>query len=93
MTPITRKVALAAVLACVAMPAVAWDGTIQETGDSVEIERGNLVRSGEDIEVFDYGKGTYRNLTVESIQRYGSSVEIEVYDNNTGEVMTLDMDD
>ncbi|MFD9901255.1 DUF5334 family protein [Mesorhizobium sp. NPDC059025] len=47
------------------------------TGNSVEIEKGNLVRTGQDIEIYDYGAGEYRDVTVEDINRYGSTVEIE----------------
>ncbi len=30
----------------------AWEGYDYETGDYIEIEKGNLVRSGEDIEIY-----------------------------------------
>ena len=73
--------------------AAAWDGVDAESGDSVEIERGNLVREGRDIEVYDYGSGEYRDVTVEDINRSGSSIEIEVYDNDSGEYRTFEMED
>ncbi|PAP95248.1 MAG: hypothetical protein E5Y65_27295 [Mesorhizobium sp.] len=72
--------------------AYAWDGT-DTTGESVEIGKGNLVRTGRDIQIFDGGAGEYRDVTVESIRRYGSTVEVEVYDNESGEYRTLEMDD
>ncbi|GLS29393.1 hypothetical protein SAMN04488498_13813 [Mesorhizobium albiziae] len=74
-------------------PACAWDGTDSETGGAVEIESGNLVREGNDIELYDSDGGEYRDVTVEDIRRYGSSVEVEVYDNDTGEYRTLEMED
>lgn len=58
----------------------------------MEIGQGNLVRSGQDIEVYDYEAGEYRNVTVESIDRYGSSVDVEVYDWDSGEYRTFEMD-
>lgn len=64
-----------------------------ESGSDVEIERGNLVRSGSDIEFYDYGTGSYHSGTVDSINRFGGSVEVEVYDHDTGEYRTLEMDD
>lgn len=73
--------------------AVAWDGTDQETGAPVEIEQGNLVRSGEDIQILDYSTGDYRNLTVDNIDRQGTSVEIQGYDMDTGEYRTFEMED
>jgi pyruvate/2-oxoglutarate/acetoin dehydrogenase E1 component len=71
---------------------ISWDGFDYEKGDYISIDKGNLVRSGNDIEIFDYGSGEYHDVTVESISRYGSGVELEVYDNDTGEYRTLDMD-
>lgn len=71
----------------------AWDGTDAESGQSVEIGKGNLVRSGRDIEIYDSGAGEYRDVTVESIRRFGSTVEVEVYDNESGKYRTLEMED
>ena len=73
--------------------AYCWDGTDASSGEAVEIGTGNLVRSGRDIEIYDHGIGEYRDVTVESIQRYGSSVEVEVYDHESGEYRTLEMED
>lgn len=75
------------------IPALAWDGVDTSTGEAVEIGKGNLVRSGRTIEIYDYGSGEYKDVEVESIQRSGGSVEVEVYDPNTGEYRTLEMDD
>lgn len=71
---------------------LAWDGYDYENGDYVEIEKGNLVRTGEEIEYYDYDSGEYRYGDVESINRYGSSVEIEIYDQESGEYRTFEMD-
>lgn len=90
----TRFALVAAALSVlVATPVAAWDGVDTSTGDDVEIERGNLVRSGRDIEVYDYATGQYHDVTVEDINRFGSTVEIEVYDNTTGETRTLEFFD
>lgn len=71
--------------------AAAWDGTHSETGNTIEIEKGQTVRSGREIEFFDYGTGGYRTMDVDSVRRSGSSVEIEGTDAN-GNSVTLDMD-
>ncbi|WP_313606328.1 DUF5334 family protein [Rhizobium sp.] len=76
-----------------AQPSFAWDGVDSETGQSVEIGKGNLVRSGSDIEIYDHGTGEHRDVEVQSIRRFGGSVEVEVYDYGTGEYRTLEMDD
>lgn len=72
---------------------LAWDGVDTESGNDVEIGSGNLVRPGRDIEVYDYGSGSYRDVEVQSIRRSGSSVEVEVYDNESGEYRTFEMED
>lgn len=83
----------AAVLALTAIPASAWDGYDYETGSFVEIEKGNLVRQGRDIEFYDWEAGEHRTAEVQSIRRFGNSVEVEVMDYETGELRTFDMDD
>jgi hypothetical protein len=71
----------------------AWDGYDLESGSDVEIESGNLVRPGREVEYFDHGAGEYRYGDVESIRRYGSTVEVEIYDHDTGDVRILEMQD
>lgn len=71
----------------------AWDGYDYDNDNFVEIEEGNLVRSGNDIEVYSYGSGEYHDVTVESITRYGNSVELEVYNWDTGSYETYEMED
>lgn len=75
------------------VPSFAWDGTNAETGDAVEIGKGNLVRSGEEIEIYDYRTGGYRYVTVEDISSGSGVVELEVYDNETGEYLFLEMEE
>lgn len=81
-----------AVFAALVAPASAWEGADTETGGSVEIETGNLVRSGSDIEIYDADAGEYRDVTVESVTRSGSTVEVEVYDSESGEYRTFEME-
>lgn len=85
---------LIAIIAAALLPgaASAWEGYDYENGRFVEIERGNLVREGREIEVYEYGEG-YKTFEVESINRYGSAVELEVTDSETGEARTFEMDD
>ena len=72
--------------------AFAWDGYDYEKGAYVEIDKGNLVRSGNDIEIYDYDTGEYKDVEVQDIYDSGSTVEVEVYDYDTGEYRTLEMD-
>lgn len=70
-----------------------WDGYDEETGAEVEIERGNLVREGEEIEFYDYEAGEYRTGEVQDIERHGGMVEVEIYDYESDEYRTLEMED
>lgn len=72
---------------------LAWDGYDYETGGSIEIESGNTVREGNDIEFYDYNNGNYHSGEVNDINGSGSGTEVEVYDYDTGEYRTFDMDD
>ena len=80
-------------LVSTAAPSFAWDGTDNETGNSVEVEKGQLVRTGNGIEYYDSSTGEYHSGTVESINRYGSTVEVEVTRDDNGETHTLEMED
>ena len=84
--------ALGALLIAVAVPALAWDGT-DENGNSVEIDSGNLVRTGGDIEYYNYADGNYHEATVDSVYRAGSEVVIDVTDDDTGYSHELTMED
>ena len=87
-----KKMTLAIILTALSAGAIALDGYDYDSGSFVEIESGNLVRSGNDIEIYDYDDGQYHDVEVQDINRYGSTVEVEVYDYETGEYRTLEMD-
>ena len=70
----------------------AWDGTDADTGNSVEIEQGYLVRSGETIDYIDHVSGETRQGDVEGITDSGGSVDVEITDSESGETRTLEMD-
>lgn len=86
-------IALSALLLSIPLSAAAWEGIETESGNGVAIEKGNLVRSGESIEYYDHNEGEYKSVTVDDINRYGDTVEIEVTDDETGETVTLEMED
>lgn len=77
---------------CLSVHAIAWDGEDTETGNQIEIDKGNLVRKGSQIEYYDHDDGTYHDVEVESIRSYGNTTEVEVYDYDTGEYRVLEMD-
>lgn len=69
----------------------AWEGYDPLNNTSVAIDKGNLVREGEAIELLDYSTGQYHSVDVESVRQIGGSTEVEVFDYNTGEFRILDM--
>ena len=77
---------------CISSLSLAWDGYDSESGSYVEIEDGNLVREGEEIEIYDLETGEYKYVEVESVTTSGSGAEVEVYDWDSGEYRTLDME-
>jgi hypothetical protein len=85
------KIILSVLLLIVSYSVSAWDGYDYNTGNYVEIDKGNLVRQGNEIEYYDYETDEYKYGDVESVNSYGSSAEVEVYDYNTGEYRTFEM--
>jgi len=76
------------VLAFLSVNSFAWDGYDYGKGNFVDVEKGSLVREGNEIEIYDWGDGAYKNVEVDSFD--GS--EIEYTDPDSGEQVTIDMD-
>ncbi|WP_107770110.1 DUF5334 family protein [Campylobacter concisus] len=76
----------------VAISCFAWGGYDLKTGECVEIGKGNLVRCGRDIEIYDCKDGKYKIVNVKSISKVGDSVEIEVYDYEKNKIRILEME-
>ncbi|OCR99229.1 hypothetical protein A9K75_07845 [Campylobacter fetus subsp. testudinum] len=70
----------------------AWGGYDYNSGSYIEIEKGNLVRSGRDIEIYDYENKSYRQVEVQSVRSLGGGkTEVEIYDHDSGEYRILEM--
>ena len=84
---------LALLLAVLALPAqaIAWSGYDYDQGSFVDIDRGNTVRPGRDIEIYDYNGRGYHDVEVTDIRQRGSHGDVEVYDPSTGQNRTLEM--
>lgn len=65
-----------------------WDGYDYNAGEYVEIDKGNLVRKGKDIEVYHWKDGECRD---EEVQGFNGN-ELETYDYSTGEYNYYEMD-
>ncbi|WP_342234602.1 DUF5334 family protein [Inquilinus sp. OTU3971] len=72
-------------------PVLAWSGT-DEQGANVEIEAGERVRSGEAVEIYDYGSGTYQTIDVDRVTRRDRTVTVEGTDED-GDYLELEMED
>ena len=83
---------LALFLTLIPILCYAWDCEDQDSGDSIEIDKGQLVRRGNNIEFFDYGDNSYHSGDIEDIRKFGSTVEIEITDDETGKTRILEMD-
>lgn len=86
-----KKVFIVLLLSCFMLPAFSWSGYDWETNSYVDIGRGNLVRRGKEIEVFDYNTGEYKNYEVERVRNKGHRTDVEVYDWDTNEYRTFEM--
>ena len=86
------KYMIALIATVASFSAGAWEGYDYGQNTNVEIGSGNLVRPGQEIEIYDYDHGEYHNVEVQSITGSGSGAEVEVYDYGTGEYRTLEME-
>lgn len=74
------------------LPSFSWDGYDWDKNTYVEIEKGNLVRRGREIEVYDYSTGQYKHYEVDNIRSRTNHVDLDVYDSETGEYRQFEMD-
>ena len=85
-----KHLALLALFA--ALPAYAdIEGYDWNTSNYVEIDATSITE-GDTATMYDYDTGDYHDISVESVDRYGLSVEAEVYDYTTSEYRTLDLE-
>ena len=91
-TAIDMRLAFALVASFAAVNAWSWDGFDYNNGAIIEIQKGHKVRRGQEIEVFDYDRGEFIDVEVQSIKRHGRRVSIEVIDGDTGQERTFEMD-
>jgi hypothetical protein len=88
---VKNKIALCICINLFMPAAYSWDGTDNQ-GKFISIESDNLVRQGNDIEIYEYETGQYKDVSVEGINSFGLSTEIEVYDWNGGGYRNFEMD-
>lgn len=89
----TNIILCACFVLCFSSPVFAWDGYDYEKNSNIEIGDGNLVRSGNTIEIYDYGDGSYKDVEVESVYDTPGGVNVEVYDSDSDTYRTFEMED
>ncbi|MFW2438927.1 MAG: DUF5334 family protein [Arenicellales bacterium] len=80
-------------LALLATPAVAWDGQDTEEGTSIMLSNRDMATPGKEIIYYDYNKEEYRTAEVTSVYGFGKSIQIELYDVDTGLNRTFEMEE
>ena len=71
----------------------AWTGYDRNNNAEIEIGSGNLVREGETIRFYDWGKEEDRNGEVRSVNYLFNRTRLEIYEFISNEVRVFDMED
>ena len=85
------KVLSVIILSLLVTPAVAWDGQDSEAGTNIMLS--SMATPGKEIIYYDYSKEEYRTAEVTSVYGFGKTVQIELYDVDTGANRTFDMEE
>jgi len=80
-------------LAFLITPALAWNGQDADQGTSIMLSSRTMATPGQEIVYYDYSKEEYRTAEVTSVYGFGKSVQIELYDIDTGINRTFEMDE
>ena len=87
------KVLSVIILSLLVTPAVAWDGQDSEAGTNIMLSSRSMATPGKEIIYYDYSKEEYRTAEVTSVYGFGNSVQIELYDVDTGANRTFEMEE
>ena len=72
--------------------ALSWEGHDRDKGDCVQIDDGTELLEGHEIEFYDCSDGEYHRGNIESVTR-DDGIQIEIYDYDTDEYRTFELDD
>ena len=70
----------------------AWDGQDAEQGTNIMISKRSSATPGKEISYYDYSREEYRTAEVTSVYGFGNSIQIELYDIDTGTNRTFEME-
>jgi len=74
-------------------PVLAWTGQDTEQGTDIMLSSRSMATPGKEIIYYDFSKEEYRTAEVTSVYGYGKSVQIELYDIDTGINRTFEMEE
>jgi len=80
------------ILPLLVTPALAWEGQDAEKGTNIMISSRSSAEPGNEIVYYDYNKEEYRTAEVTSVFGFGKSIQIELYDIDTGKNRTFEME-
>ena len=86
------KILTILVLSLMMAPAIAWEGQDTKLGTNVMISSRSAAEPGKEIVYYDYSKEEYRTAEVTSVFAFGKSVQIELFDVDTGANRTFEME-
>lgn len=72
--------------------AIAWDGQDTEQGTNIKLSDRSIATPGKEIVYYDYTKEEYRAAEITSVYGFGKTVQIELYDIDTGANRTFEME-
>ncbi len=87
------KVLAIFLLAFLVTPVLAWTGQDTEQGTNIMLSSRSMATPGKEIIYYDFSKEEYRTAEVTSVYGYGKSVQIELYDIDTGINRTFEMEE
>lgn len=73
-------------------PAFAWDGQDADLGTNIMISSRDQATPGNEIIYYDYSKEEYRTAEVTSVFGFSGTVQVEVYDIDSGQNRTFQME-
>jgi len=86
------KVIPVIVLSLLMTPALAWDGQDADLGTNVMISDRDNTKPGNEIIYYDYHKEEYRTAEVTSVFGFSKTVQVQVYDIDSGKNRIFEME-
>lgn len=80
------------ILSLFVTPVLAWDGQDADLGTAVMISNRDNAQPGSEIIYYDYNKEEYRTAEVTSVFGFNKTIQVQIYDIDTGKNRTFDME-